>query len=189
MTIYLSKTDLLVNSAKLRDILAALQYYQQIGYPVFNNEQELLSSMTNLMQKNEIWTLAGQSGAGKSTLLNKLKEDANQKTGEISQVLNRGKHTTRQVHLFNLENGFLADTPGFSSIDLTPIKLDELKNYFVEFKKVSVGCKFRTCQHLAEPKCAVKAQLEKGQILASRYEDYLAMRQEIQEGRMPEYLK
>lgn len=189
VTIYLSKTDLLKNSSKLTKILTALKYYEKIGYQIFTDDQQLLKSMSSLMQKNEIWTLAGQSGAGKSTLLNKLKTDAHQETGEISQVLNRGKHTTRQVQLFNLAGGFLADTPGFSAIDITPIKLDQLKDYFIEFKKASVKCKFRTCQHLAEPKCEVKRLLNEGQILQSRYDDYLAMRQEIKEGRMPEYLK
>lgn len=142
-----------------------------------------------MIGKDQIWTLAGQSGAGKSTLLNHLKEDAHQATGEISTSLNRGKHTTRKVELFKLGEGFLADTPGFSSIDLTPIKLNELCNYFVEFKRASQKCKFRGCQHLKEPGCEVKKLLEEGKILASRYEDYLAMRTEISEGRIPEYLK
>lgn len=119
-----------------------MAYYQKIGYPVFYEAQDV-EKIIQTIKKGEIWTLAGQSGAGKSTLLNKLKKDANQLTGAISMSLNRGKHTTRQVQLFSLGEGFLADTPGFSSIDLTPIKLNELCNYFVEFKKASVKCKFR----------------------------------------------
>lgn len=142
-----------------------------------------------MIKDNQIWTLAGQSGAGKSTLLNHLKKDANQTTGAISTSLNRGKHTTRKVELFKLGHGFLADTPGFSSIDLTPIKLNELCNYFIEFKRASKKCKFRGCQHIKEPGCEVKKLLEEGKILHSRYDDYLAMRTEINEGRMPEYLK
>ena len=122
-------------------------------------------------------------------MLNHLKEDAHQATGAISTSLNRGKHTTRKVELFKLSEGFLADTPGFSSIDLTPIKLNELCNYFVEFKRASVKCKFRGCQHLKEPGCEVKKLLEEGRILANRYDDYLAIRTEISEGRIPEYLK
>ena len=122
-------------------------------------------------------------------MLNFIKEDAGQATGAISTSLNRGKHTTRTVTLFKLGEGFLADTPGFSAIDLTPIKLNELCTYFKEFKALSTGCKFRGCQHLHEPKCAVKDQLALGEIAAFRYDDYLAMRTEIEEGRMPEYLK
>lgn len=187
--IYLSKSDLLKNSDKLKDIKNNLAYYQEIGYEVFYNWNELAEKLPNVMKSDQIWTLAGQSGAGKSTLLNKLIKDANQETGQISQFLNRGKHTTRQVKLFRLNSAFLADTPGFSSIDFTPIKLDKLKDYFVEFKKASVKCKFRGCQHLQEPKCEVKKLVEEGKILQSRYNDYLDFRKEIEEGRIPEYLK
>lgn len=188
VTIYLSKTDLIA-SEKLEKIKISLAYYQKIGYSVYFDYHELQDQIVELIKENQIWTLAGQSGAGKSTLLNHLKRDANQATGAISTSLNRGKHTTRKVELFKLGAGFLADTPGFSSIDLTPIKLNELCNYFVEFKRASAKCKFRGCQHLKEPGCEVKKLLEQKQIMASRYEDYLAIRTEIIEGRIPEYLK
>lgn len=187
-TIYLSKADL-IDDDKLSEIKKSLAYYQEIGYPVFTDYHDVQIKIPELIGKDQIWTLAGQSGAGKSTLLNHLKEDAHQATGEISTSLNRGKHTTRKVELFKLGEGFLADTPGFSSIDLTPIKLNELCNYFVEFKRASQKCKFRGCQHLKEPGCEVKKLLEEGKILVSRYKDYLAMRTEISEGRIPEYLK
>lgn len=189
VTLYLSKADLLKNSAKLDQIKQDLAYYQKIGYPVYFDAETLAKELNQKIGKDQIWTLAGQSGAGKSTLLNKLKKDANQETGQISMVLNRGKHTTRKVQLFKLSKGFLADTPGFSSIDLTPIKLDQLKNYFLEFKKASAHCKFRGCLHLKEPKCEVKRLLAESEIIQSRYDDYLAMRNEIEEGRIPEYLK
>lgn len=188
VTIYLSKTDLL-DDDKLTEITRSLAYYQEIGYPVFTDYHDVQAKIPEMIGKDQIWTLAGQSGAGKSTLLNHLKEDAHQATGAISTSLNRGKHTTRKVELFKLGEGFLADTPGFSSIDLTPIKLNELCNYFVEFKRASVKCKFRGCQHLKEPGCEVKKLLEEGKILANRYDDYLAIRTEISEGRIPEYLK
>lgn len=189
VTIYLSKTDLLKNSSQLKAIKNSLSYYHQIGYPVYIEREKLLSDLPKMIQNGQIWTLAGQSGAGKSTLLNYLKADAHQATGKISQVLNRGKHTTRKVELFKFGAGFLADTPGFSAIDLTPIKITQLKDYFVEFVKASVNCKFRGCQHLKEPKCAIKKLVEDKKIMASRYDDYLAMRTEISEGRIPEYLK
>ncbi|NRO25513.1 ribosome small subunit-dependent GTPase A [Lactobacillus helveticus] len=188
VTIYLSKTDLLKGD-KLAKIKEDLAYYQKIGYPVFTDYHYVEVKIPQMIKEGQIWTLAGQSGAGKSTLLNHLKKDANQVTGAISASLNRGKHTTRKVELFKLGEGFLADTPGFSSIDLTPIKLNELCNYFVEFKRASSKCKFRGCQHLKEPGCEVKKLLEEGQIMQHRYDDYLAMRTEISEGRLPEYLK
>lgn len=188
VTIYLSKSDLLKGD-KLAKIKEELSYYQEIGYPVFTDYRDVEAQIPQMIKAGQIWTLAGQSGAGKSTLLNHLKKDANQATGAISTSLNRGKHTTRKVELFKLGEGFLADTPGFSSIDLTPIKLNELCNYFVEFKRASSKCKFRGCQHLKEPGCEVKKLLEEGQIMPHRYDDYLAMRTEISEGRLPEYLK
>ena len=188
VTIYLSKSDLLKGD-KLAKIKEELSYYQEIGYPVFTDYHDVEAQIPPMIKAGQILTLAGQSGAGKSTLLNQLKKDANQATGAISTSLNRGKHTTRKVELFKLGEGFLADTPGFSSIDLTPIKLNELCNYFVEFKRASSKCKFRGCQHLKEPGCEVKKLLEEGQIMPHRYDDYLAMRTEISEGRLPEYLK
>ena len=188
VTIYLSKSDLLKGD-KLAKIKEELSYYQEIGYPVFTDYHDVEAQIPQMIKAGQIWTLAGQSGAGKSTLLNQMKKDANQATGAISTSLNRGKHTTRKVELFKLGEGFLADTPGFSSIDLTPIKLNELCNYFVEFKRASSKCKFRGCQHLKEPGCEVKKLLEEGQIMPHRYDDYLAMRTEISEGRLPEYLK
>lgn len=189
VTIYLSKSDLLENSSKLAQIKQDLSYYEKIGYPVFYDAKELVEKVPSMIKENQIWTLAGQSGAGKSTLLNQIKTDANQATGKISMVLNRGKHTTRQVQLFKVGEGFLADTPGFSSIDLTPIKINELCNYFIEFRRASSSCKFRGCQHLKEPGCEVKKELDDQEIIQSRYDDYLAMRTEITEGRIPEYLK
>lgn len=188
VTIYLSKTDL-IDAQKLAAIKEKLQYYAQIGYAVFTASSTLEEKLPGLITDDQIWTLAGQSGAGKSTLLNKLEKDANQATGEISVALNRGKHTTRQVQLFTYGKGYLADTPGFSAVDLFKIKVDELADDFYDFKKASQECKFRRCQHLKEPGCNVKKLVEQQTILPSRYEDYLKIRQEIADNRMPEYMK
>ncbi|MBH9985600.1 ribosome small subunit-dependent GTPase A [Lactobacillus sp. M0390] len=188
VSIYLSKSDL-VDEAKFAEIKASLSYYVKIGYPVFYQWEELAEKLPSAIESQQIWTLAGQSGAGKSTLINHLKQDIEQETAAISTSLNRGKHTTRTVQLFPLGEGFLADTPGFSAIDFTPIKINDLCNYFVEFKRASVKCKFRGCQHIKEPKCEVKNLVEKQEITQSRYDNYLQMRSEIENGRMPEYLK
>lgn len=188
VSIYLSKSDIIA-ADKLQEIRHELDYYASIGYPVYDDWAKLAAELPKAITQDQIWTLAGQSGAGKSTLINHLKKDLKQETAAISTSLNRGKHTTRTVQLFSLGEGFLADTPGFSAIDFTPIKLNELCNYFSEFKKASVNCKFRGCQHLKEPRCAVKELVQKGKIRPSRYDDYLLMRNEIANGRMPEYLK
>lgn len=186
--IYLSKADI-TPQPQLEKIMQKLAYYRGIGYTIFTDAPTLEKELPTLVQKGEIWTLAGQSGAGKSTLLNKLEKTANQATGEISTALNRGRHTTRKVQLFKYGKGFIADTPGFSAIDLYKIKLDDLANCFYEFAEASSGCKFRSCQHIHEPKCNVKKLLEEGSIAQSRYDDYLKIRQEISENRMPEYMK
>ncbi len=188
VSIYLSKSDL-INSEELADINENLAYYQKIGYEIYLSQEAVSKALPVNIGFEQIWTLAGQSGAGKSTLINSLKEDLAQKTAAISTSLNRGKHTTRTVQLFKLGNGYLADTPGFSAIDLTPIKLNQLCDYFIEFKKASQNCKFRGCQHINEPKCEVKQLVAEGQIKKSRYENYLLMRKEIENGRLPEYLK
>ncbi|MBP2056934.1 ribosome biogenesis GTPase [Lactobacillus colini] len=186
--IYLSKTDIAPKD-KLEEIIQSLSYYSKIGYSVFTSAKDLEDKLPDLIKEKTIWTLAGQSGAGKSTLLNKLEKTANQATGKISTALNRGKHTTRKVQLFKYGSGFIADTPGFSAIDLYKIKLNDLANCFYEFSKASSGCKFRSCQHIHEPKCNVRQLLESGEISSSRYDDYLKIRQEISDNRMPEYLK
>ena len=188
VTIYLSKTDITPEN-KLNEIKDKLAYYSKIGYLVFTDQTTLEKELPSLIKPNAIWTLAGQSGAGKSTLLNQLEKEAHQETGQISYALNRGKHTTRQVQLFKYGKGYIADTPGFSAVDLYKIKLDELADDFYEFKKASVKCKFRRCQHLKEPKCEVKKLVDEGTIAQSRYDDYLKIRQEIQDNRMPDYLK
>ncbi len=188
VSIYLSKSDL-TKSEELEDINENLAYYQKIGYEIYLSQEAVSKTLPVNIGFEQIWTLAGQSGAGKSTLINSLKEDLAQKTAAISTSLNRGKHTTRTVQLFKLGNGYLADTPGFSAIDLTPIKLNQLCDYFIEFKKASQNCKFRGCQHINEPKCEVKQLVAEGQIKKSRYENYLLMRKEIENGRLPEYLK
>lgn len=188
VSIYLSKNDL-TKSEELEVINENLAYYQKIGYEIYLSQEAVSKALPVNIGFEQIWTLAGQSGAGKSTLINSLKEDLAQKTAAISTSLNRGKHTTRTVQLFKLGNGYLADTPGFSAIDLTPIKLNQLCDYFIEFKKASQNCKFRGCQHINEPKCEVKQLVAEGQIKKSRYENYLLMRKEIENGRLPEYLK
>lgn len=186
--LYLSKGDL-VAEAKFNELKEQLRYYEKIGYAVFWDKKQLQEKLPPAIGTNDVWTLAGQSGAGKSTLLNFLKKDADQATGEISHSLNRGRHTTRQVILFRFGQGFLADTPGFSAISLAQMKIDELPNHFREFKKASVNCKFRSCQHLQEPHCAVKWLVEAGEIAQQRYDAYLALHQEIISDRVPEYKK
>jgi ribosome biogenesis GTPase / thiamine phosphate phosphatase len=162
--------------------------YRNIGYEVMLTSSETETGLEELFPhlEGKISVFAGQSGVGKSSLLNALKPELDLKTNIISSHLGRGKHTTRHVELIKVANGLVADTPGFSSLEFTGIELEDLNYCFPEFERASEHCKFRGCIHLAEPKCAVKAQVENGTIPEYRYSDYQVFIQEIKE-RKPRY--
>ena len=136
----------------------------------------------------EVIGLVGPNGAGKSTLLNQISPELNLATGEISDALGRGRHTTRHVELLPIYGGLVADTPGFSSIDFLTIEAGELPRQFPEFVEASAHCKFRECMHAKEPGCEVKHRVETGGIAQTRYDNYLQFLQEI-EKRKPMYTK
>ena len=121
-----------------------------------------------------------KGGVGKSTLLNKIAPDLELETGEISDSLGRGRHTTRAVSFYYLNGGKIADTPGFSSLDYEVTTSEDLNQAFPEIADVSHSCKFRTCTHTHEPACAVKPAVEREEIAPFRYEDYLQFLSEIE---------
>ena len=127
---------------------------------------------------------AGPSGVGKSSLTNRLFPEAAMETGDISQKIKRGRHTTRHSELFSLGNGtYLMDTPGFSSMYIEDMEADELKNYFPEFSPWEDGCRFLGCVHMGEKVCGVKEAVAEGKIGKSRYENYRLMYQELKDKR------
>ena len=154
--------------------------YKMIGYETIfvGNDDDLSLTIKPLIKG--IIVLSGQSGVGKSSMMNRLFEDLNIETNKISKALNRGKHTTRHVELFEMEDGFLADTPGFSALDFSHIEKEDLTNYFPEFEEVKSECKFRNCTHINEPKCAVKTLIEEREFYKTRYNHYVALFEEIQ---------
>ncbi|WP_107839205.1 ribosome small subunit-dependent GTPase A [Metasolibacillus meyeri] len=185
--ICLTKMDLLAEDEK-QQLQEKIADYEAIGYTVlttFQDDNTLMERLYPLLEE-KISVLAGQSGVGKSTLLNTLLPELQLKTGEISQSLGRGKHTTRHVELIEVGNGLLADTPGFSSFDFDTIEKEELTACFPEFLRLSENCKFRGCLHTKEPKCAVKEALARGEVRPYRYEHYEQFLQEIME-RKPRY--
>lgn len=176
--IYFSKMDLL-NKEELENMNKIIDQYKNNGYIVLNslnkenNKKEILKII-----KNNVVCFAGQSGVGKSTLINFLIPDLELRTQEISQALNRGKHTTTSSLMIPFNEGFVIDTPGFGSLDLDMTKL-ELANSFTDFRHNSIHCKFKDCLHINEKDCFIKKLVEENKIYKQRYLDYLKMFSEI----------
>lgn len=161
-----TKVDLLDSKENI-ELQKIIKYYQNIGIKNFINTE--IKEITKEIANN-IVVLTGQTGAGKSSLLNRLDETLNLETKPISKALGRGVHTTRHVELFKYKTSLIADTPGFSSLDIDILTNEEIKNTYPEF---NVECEYRDCNHIKEKKCKVKKLVEKGKILESRYNNYL----------------
>ena len=169
--IIFSKLDL-CNNEEIKEIDLLKDYYESINIKVFYNNE--LDKIKKFLKGKEV-VITGQTGAGKSTFINTL-GDLNIKTNEISHSLGRGKHTTRHVEIYNINNINIADTPGFSALDLNFTK-EELRDSFLEFKKYT--CKFNNCFHDKEIMCGVKEALAHHKIIQSRYDDYLKIISEV----------
>lgn len=187
LLIVVTKMDLLTADEK-QAIEKSILYYQSIGYTfiLVDALSEIETSLFKERISQQVSVLAGQSGVGKSTLLNRLAPTLQLETNEISSALGRGKHTTRHVQLLPLYDGFIADSPGFSSLDFDHIEKEEIQFSFIEFLPLREHCKFSSCLHVKEPKCAVKAAVESGEILSTRYEHYIHFLEETM-NRKPRY--
>lgn len=164
-----TKLDLLTEEEK-RDIDCIVHYYKSIGYEVcLNTEIDKIKALL----KGKVTVFTGQSGAGKSTLLNKLDSTLELLTDEISIALGRGKHTTRHVELHPLFEGWVADTPGFSSVDFEGMTSSDIRDQVLEFEKHKDECKYKDCMHVKEESCRIKELVEDHTILPSRYQNYL----------------
>ena len=182
IVIVLTKIDLDDDNVyqKIKDI------YEPCGYKVIgvSNTQKINIDKIKEELKDNIVVFAGPSGVGKSSLLNEIDSNFKLQTGNVSDKIKRGRHTTRHAELFELEfGGLVADTPGFSSLTLDDIEDIELKEYFIEFDKYD-DCKFGSkCIHQNEPNCAVKQAVEDGDIPKERYESYIHLINEIRQGK------
>ena len=156
--------------------------YQTIGYTVIRTSTYVKEGLEELRStlEGKITAFAGPSGVGKSSLLNALEPNFAFQTGDVSDKIKRGRHTTRHASLFSLnEESFIMDTPGFSAIEFNDVSLERLPSLFPEFLSCEVDCKFSPCYHDKEPVCGVKQAVDNGVVFLSRYEAYLAIREEI----------
>lgn len=173
LTICFNKADLIVGDSEFERYKAI---YELAGYNVVMTSTktgEGIEAVRELL-KDKISVFAGPSGVGKSSMLNVVQPGLELKTGEISEKIKRGKHTTRHTELIELEfGGWVVDTPGFTSLDLNFIDMAELADLFQEFREFEGHCRFNDCMHINEPDCAVKAAVETGHIHQNRYDSYL----------------
>ena len=168
--IVINKTDL---DKALADNL--LKTYAPTGFEIFSVSAKTGEGIASLQKylKNKISVFAGCSGVGKSSILNATIPDAELKTGRVSEKIGRGRHTTRDVTLIPTGfGGYIADTPGFSSLEIENITVGELADYFPEFEPYKYDCRFRGCSHINEPDCCVKNAVAEEKIGLSRYESY-----------------
>ncbi len=174
---------LVINKCDLADSGAIADIYRQAGFPVIvangktgEGTQEILD-----MAQEGISALAGFSGVGKSSLLSHLLPHKLE-TGDVSRKLGRGRHTTRHVELFAVGNGFFADTPGFSSLELTEqstMRLPDLADAFPEFAPYLDDCRFTNCAHLKEKGCAILDAVARGAIAPSRHASYCQLYEQL----------
>lgn len=162
------------------------QTYEKSGYCILFTSTYTKEGMEQVKErlKGKTTVLAGPSGVGKSSMMNLLQPNANMETGEISEKIKRGRHTTRHSEIIHIEeNTYVMDTPGFSSIWIDELEKEEIKDYFTEFLEFESECKFQSCVHINEPICGVKKALEEGKISKIRYENYVNLYEERKEKR------
>lgn len=172
---------LCVNKCDLDPAHSLVEIYTRAGFPVIRASAETGEGVEQLRQliRGKLTAFTGNSGVGKSTMLNRLCPALNLATGEVSEKLGRGRHTTRHVELYKLgEDTYVADTPGFSAFDtdqMDVILKENLQYAFPDFAPYLGSCRFDDCTHRSEPDCAVRAAREAGRIGKTRYESYLRL--------------
>lgn len=163
-----------------------IEIYKNAGFKTFavSNETGEGIGEVKAVIENGVCVFTGNSGVGKSSLINRMYPDFALETGEISKKLGRGRHTTRHVELLKINNGYIADTPGFSSLDFETndlIKKDELAFCFPDFSDFIDSCKFLTCAHVNDKGCRLIEAVNSGDVMRSRHESYVTMYNEVKD--------
>ena len=167
-----------------QEFLSIAKVYEKIGYKVIKTDAKNGIGVDELLLelKNNISAFSGNSGVGKSTLINYLFKKEITEEGEISKRNKRGKNTTTDIKLYELENNtYIADTPGFSTFDVFEIPYKELDKYFIDFNNVIEECKYIGCSHIKEEDCGIKNKLNKGEISKTRYDNYVKIYNELKD--------
>lgn len=172
---------ILINKCDLDPAVDLERIYTRAGFPVIRASAQTGEGVAQLrsLLSGKLTAFTGNTGVGKSSMLNALCPGLELATGQVSQKLGRGRHTTRHVELYALdENTYVADTPGFASFDTEQMEVilkENLQYAFRDFAPYLGGCQFHDCSHRAEPGCAVRRAVEEGEIEASRYQSYLQL--------------
>ncbi len=172
---------LCINKCDLDPAVDLMRIYRNAGFPVILASAETGEGVDTLRQliRGKLTAFTGNSGVGKSSMLNRLCPELNLATGEVSEKLGRGRHTTRHVELYDLgEDTYVADTPGFSSFDTDQMDVmlkENLQYAFPDFRPHLGQCQFHDCTHRKEPGCAIRKALEDGVLEATRYDSYLRL--------------
>ena len=172
---------LCVNKCDLDPAVDLVRIYENAGFTVICTSAETGDGVETLRDRirGKLTAFTGNSGVGKSSILNRLSPELALATGEVSEKLGRGRHTTRHVELYDLgEDTYVADTPGFSSFDTDQMEVilkENLQYAFPDFGKYIGSCRFDDCSHRKEPGCAVRDALEAGEIEKTRYDSYLRL--------------
>lgn len=190
--VVINKIDLITEeeSKVLKENLKFLEDINIECFFISRNKNIGIDKIKNFLN-GHISAFSGPSGVGKSSIINILQDDVKMETGEISIKLKIGKHTTKGAKLIKFgDNGYIIDTPGFSSIELPDIENKEkFINLFPEFTKVEKSCKFLNCRHVNEPGCIIKQMVEEGKIAPTRYEFYLKNYKKLSDTRWSKYEK
>ena len=185
VVIVFNKTDL-YNGTEREELEYLTALYESIGYRCLHTSTVTNSGIDTLkeMMQGKTSLFAGNSGVGKSSLVNAISPEIAAKVGEISKTHDTGMHTTTYTEMFEfMPDSYIVDTPGVKGFGTFDMEVEEISHYFVEFFELSKDCRYGNCTHTHEPGCAVLEALERGEIAPSRYQSYLSMLEDKEEGK------